>query len=395
MVIHQPIPYEYPSLLIEFCALTGNEDTAIRGVQSRVDFFFRQMRRPAGMLEFAAATAIAMGRLIAIGRETEGFRFPGETQPRRADVLHQEMLELATDLAARFDARNGNTVQTDRLQARLAAEPISDFLPLESAARPLRRLAVPREAPVEVLLDQAEQYLTFGESDTARRYLDAIRGPLSTYLAARTEMLRVLLDEPDDATARLASVADPFREAGDPARAAECVGRQGIFELRWGDLERGMELLQEAMNEIEQLDDMCRASYLFASEGYVLQWQGRHTAAKNAFDTAVWSADRCGRPHVIGRALMEEAWWRSNQGEPHEQILPDALEAKDAYIEAGAGRDTGIAYQLLRKLMDEAGTGPDLLAIVEKDLTNLPPQGRGKVVHEVSRSVIGLSRRAA
>ncbi|HWG97943.1 MAG TPA: hypothetical protein VNV66_01165, partial [Pilimelia sp.] len=126
---------------LTFCARTGNEVRGLEIVQRHIDWLDRAPS-PYAAMEFAASAALVLGRLCAAGhgdlpvtRRAAGDRPAGDTTVAR---LAAELRELATGLAARFDARNGTGYQSGRIAARLVAEPLVEYLPLSATARPPR-----------------------------------------------------------------------------------------------------------------------------------------------------------------------------------------------------------------------------------------------------------------
>ncbi|GAA4706148.1 Tetratricopeptide repeat [Promicromonospora umidemergens] len=113
---------------IEFCALTGNE---ARGLELLADTpaYFDTGLEPAPRMGHLAVTALLMDRLVALGRGGLEVSGPAGRTWTTAELAHDARTE-ALALAARFDERNGTTAVSERIQARLDAEPLLSRLPL-------------------------------------------------------------------------------------------------------------------------------------------------------------------------------------------------------------------------------------------------------------------------
>ncbi|WP_207933479.1 hypothetical protein, partial [Actinomadura sp. GC306] len=131
-----------------FCAVTGNEARGLEILQRHLGWLDRAPS-PYAEMEFAAASALVLDRVAAAGHGAATVRRPASGDRPAADVplpeLRTELAGRATGLAARFDARNGTSRQSDRVRATLAAEPLVDFLPL--AAHHRRPAPAPAPAP--------------------------------------------------------------------------------------------------------------------------------------------------------------------------------------------------------------------------------------------------------
>lgn len=168
-----PWRYEYPSMVIEFLALTGNEEEAFQRYRRRM-CHFTMLTRPYGRLEFATSSAIALGRLVMLGRGPElvpclgcDGKHPTKTMSERHAELHAE----AKELAAKFDARNGTTWHTTRVARRLAASPLLEFLPLQPGARPRSHRTPPLGCPPDAAVHAARWLLDRGMFVEADEYI--------------------------------------------------------------------------------------------------------------------------------------------------------------------------------------------------------------------------------
>lgn len=135
---------------ITFCARTGNEARGLEILERHLAWLDRAPS-PDDALAFATAGALVLGRVMAAHPDMTLHR-PAHGERPAADVdvvaLGAELAAEAHAIAARFDARNGSSFQSDRVATRLAVEPLADYVPLSATVR--RRVsapAVPPDAP--------------------------------------------------------------------------------------------------------------------------------------------------------------------------------------------------------------------------------------------------------
>ncbi|MGW1183739.1 tetratricopeptide repeat protein [Streptomyces drozdowiczii] len=130
------------ALHIEFCALTGNEARGVEILAER-PAYFTDSGNPGSLLSFLTVTALLMDRLVALGHGGQAVPGPAGTEWTAAS-LAVEARARALDLAARFDARNGNGYVGEETRERLARVPLLDRLPLGvRAARPVNAAPAP------------------------------------------------------------------------------------------------------------------------------------------------------------------------------------------------------------------------------------------------------------
>ncbi|MET8528139.1 hypothetical protein [Micromonospora sp. NPDC005172] len=116
-----------------FCGLTGNEARGLELVERHLSWLERPSS-PYAAMEFAASAALVLGRLRATGHAdlTLSRRSDDGTRRWEATVaeVHDEVAAQARTIAARFDVRNGNRHQSERIEARMAATPVAQHVPL-------------------------------------------------------------------------------------------------------------------------------------------------------------------------------------------------------------------------------------------------------------------------
>ncbi|WP_246001383.1 hypothetical protein [Allorhizocola rhizosphaerae] len=132
-----------------FCGLSGNE---VRGLElvDRHRGWLDAPSSPYAAMEFASAAALVLRR---VGEADDAAR----------------MARLARDIAARFDARNGNTHQSTRIEARMAAEPLAERVALTAVGG--YRRGMPKAAAR--LLDLVGELTAQGDPETAASTLFA------------------------------------------------------------------------------------------------------------------------------------------------------------------------------------------------------------------------------
>ena len=154
---------------IEFCALTGNE---ARGLELLADtpVYFQADGEPEPRMGYYAVAALLMSRLVTLGRGDLQVTGPaGRTWTAAELATHARAEALA--LAARFDERNGTTTVSERVRARLDAEPLLDRLPLGlRAVLPTAEPDASGAADTDADGDTGEASMPVGVSETIDRY---------------------------------------------------------------------------------------------------------------------------------------------------------------------------------------------------------------------------------
>ncbi|MET8090020.1 hypothetical protein [Micromonospora sp. NPDC005220] len=281
---------------IEFCTLTGNEARAVELVERHLDWLDRAPS-PAAAMHFAAASAAALrqvGTSVVYRRAADG-RPAAEVS---AATLADELAETATGLAARFDARNGTTHQSEWIARRLAVRASGEHVPLSASVRrrPNRptgdepivgpgtpassadraervrtdktersAVTLPDDAGPDDLLDLAEQSWGRHDRATFRAALIAFDDRFgSAELPARTSAHRLALrasergdeDDIEGAITLNRAALELYREAGDEVAGQTVAGRLGVLLTRSDeDGEEGLRLVSEAAEVLDRLGD--------------------------------------------------------------------------------------------------------------------------------------------
>ncbi|MEU4552711.1 hypothetical protein [Micromonospora violae] len=324
---------------IEFCTLTGNEARAVELVERHLDWLDRPPS-PAAAMHFAAAAAAALRQ----AGESTLYRRAAEGRPAAevaAASLADELTETATALAARFDARNGTTHQSERIGRRLAVQASGEHVPLSAsvrrrATRPTRpvgdepvvepgraarvrvdpgerpTVTMPADASPDDLLDLAEQSWGRHDRATFRAALTAFDDRFaSAELPARTSAHRLALraaergDEDDIGGAiKLGRAAlELYREAGEEVAAQTVAGRLGVLLTRSDeDSEEGLLLVREAAEVLDRLGDARQRAAGHDRVALVLLHRERWADALAALDRI--PADAGGDRHLAARVAL-------------------------------------------------------------------------------------------
>jgi tetratricopeptide (TPR) repeat protein len=162
---------ELVGLNLQFCGLTGNEEAGLPIVERHLPWLDRPSS-PFAAMEFASGAALVLRRLCENGRGDVVVRRRSDDGSRRWESTvaqtHEELAALARSLAAEFDARNGNGYQGQRIEARLAAEPLVAELPLTVlTGRPIA--AHPAKPALDALVAKVAELTASGDAAGAAR----------------------------------------------------------------------------------------------------------------------------------------------------------------------------------------------------------------------------------
>ncbi|UFR02051.1 tetratricopeptide repeat protein [Streptomyces sp. Go40/10] len=248
---------------VEFCALTGNEARGLELLAER-PAYFTDTGHPRSRLDFLAVVALLMDRLTELGLGAQRVPGPaGRTWTARELAAHARA--EATDLAERFDRRNGTSAVGDRIRARMAQRPLEERLPLgvrtgrpAPAAAPVA--AVP-DVPGEPGLPDLPALLA-----EARRLSQTLRPHA---LQAWAAVARAAGDgaglEPRDraeiadheAMARgpeglplFERAADLYAEAGDPGEALAARARAAYIRALAGEVDAALAAVTELYDQV-------------------------------------------------------------------------------------------------------------------------------------------------
>ncbi|WP_381555465.1 tetratricopeptide repeat protein [Streptomyces eurythermus] len=247
---------------VEFCALTGNEARGLELLAGR-PAYFTDTGHPRSRLDFLAVVALLMDRLTERG--LGGQRVPGPAgRSWTARELAAHARVEATELAARFDRRNGTFAVGDRVRARMDQRPLVDRLPLGvRAAWPI--VAPPGASPAPEATEGTETPGLPALLAEARRQSGTLRPHALQAWAAVARAARDTELEPRDraeiadheAMARgpeglplFERAARLYAEAGDPGEALAARARAAYVRALAGEVEPALATVTRLYDEV-------------------------------------------------------------------------------------------------------------------------------------------------
>ncbi|MFF9091333.1 tetratricopeptide repeat protein [Streptomyces sp. NPDC014991] len=248
---------------VEFCALTGNEARGLELLAER-PAYFTDTGHPRSRLDFLAVVTLLMDRLTGLGLGERQVPGPaGRTWTARELAGHARV--EATELAGRFDRRNGTSSVGDRIRARMAQRPLVERLPLGvRAARPATApVAAPPPLPAGTTRETAR--------GTGEQTAEEAAGPGLPALLAEARRLSDTLRP--HALQAWAAVARAARDGAalEPRDRAEIADHEAMALGAEGTalFERAAELYAEAGDPGEALAARARGAYVRALAGEV------------------------------------------------------------------------------------------------------------------------------
>ncbi|WP_433345925.1 hypothetical protein [Micromonospora sp. CA-111912] len=398
---------------VEFCTLTGNEARAVEIVERHLDWLDRAPT-PAAAMHFAAAAAAALRRAAGAGdvtlhRRAAGDRPAGEVS---AAALAAELTETATALAARFDARNSTSHQSERIARRLATGPAGEHLPLSASLRrsptdptrsphpavpPAEEPAVPADATADELLDLADECLRTHRRSGLIAALAAYderfgAAEASPRTAARRLELRAgeltETDGPEAARDASRAALAAYRELGDQVRAQVVAGRLGVLLCMSGEAEEGLALVREAADFLAAHADARERAAAHDRLALALAHLERWAEALAAADRA--AAEAYDDPWLAARAALHRAHVLEELDRP-EEFRAAAGKARRLAREVGVGElVTAAALAYARAVDDTAET----VAACDEALRTAPPGARLPVRVFRARALLAAERAA-
>ncbi|WP_251095108.1 tetratricopeptide repeat protein [Streptomyces sp. Caat 7-52] len=236
---------------VEFCALTGNEARGLELLAER-PAYFTDTGQPRSRLDFMAVVTLLTDRLTGLGLGERRVPGPaGRTWTARELAAHARA--EATELAGRFDRRNGTSCVGDRIRARMAQRPLVERLPL--GVRNVRTAAVPAAAPPPAAAETAQA---------------AAEPALSALLAEARRLSDTLQPHALEAWAAVARAAQDGTGLA-PRDRAELADHEAMAQGPEGLalFDRAAELYAQAGDPGEALAARARAAYVRALTGEV------------------------------------------------------------------------------------------------------------------------------
>ncbi|MEU8816416.1 tetratricopeptide repeat protein [Actinoplanes sp. NPDC048796] len=304
---------------ITFCARTGNEHRGLEILQRHIDWLDKAPS-PAAAMEFAAAGGHLLRRVTDLGH--------GDAVVRRLDrpditaaELATELATQATDLAARFDARNGTTAQSARIAGWLAREPFGVEVPLSPTQRvtpapPPFKVDIPdisEDLSAAELLDLAEEHAGADRDDAMvaalaefdRRFPE----PAGEEAGRRAALEGAALDwreDPEAVERTWRRAFDLLTEAGSAERAAATGGRLGVLYCLTDRPDEGFALVRAEVAHMTEHGDDRRRSSAWSRLAVAQFLAGDFAAAGDSLDRADEFAEAAGLP----RHRADNEIWR-------------------------------------------------------------------------------------
>ncbi|HEX5597425.1 MAG TPA: hypothetical protein VFX61_15615 [Micromonosporaceae bacterium] len=402
---------------VEFCALTGNEARGLEIVERHLDWLDRAPS-PSAAMDFAASAALVLRRLhdaghgdLTIHRRAHGDRPAADVA---VGILAAELAELATSLAARFDARNGTPAQSRRIEARLMAEPIGEYLPLSATARrsvvprprgkqaramvpsaggagasspavppvaadgttavvrdaAASRPDIPAGAAAVELLALAEKYELVEETEQVLAVLAEFDARFdeaeldAALVAARAEFRgheRYRTGDLDGAEVEWRRSAELYRSAGEPVRAWSVTGRLGVLRCMQGAAEEGIELVESSAEFLAEHGTPRQEAAAHARVGLALLTLERLPEALQAHEradrtlAAAFGEELDSEPgvaHLAARVALVRAQILGHMERP-EEFLIAADAAREAYRRLGSAAGIAAAGVIYAQAVDD------------------------------------------
>lgn len=391
---------------IAFCAATGNEARGLEIIERHLDWLDKAPS-PAAAMDFAAAAAAVLRRLTEAGHGDLTVHRRAHGERAAADVpigvLADELAALATDIAARFDARNGTAAQSERIGELLSTELIGEHLPLSATTRwrvpaPRQAQAVPAPAPSRGPVASPAAYAAVAAAES-RPDIPGDAGPAELLalaeeydLAERVDMVAVVLaefdarfgdvelpsalaarraefrgderyqaDDPDGAETEWRRSAELYRTAGDDVRAWSVVGRLGVLRCMRGNADEGMEMVESSARFLAEHGDPRLSAVAQQRIGVALLMQERLPEALEAFDRvdqilATEFGDVSTAEPAVAHVAAHNALVRAqvlSQLERLEEARAAAIAARDAYRRLGPPDRLAAAIVVYGQLLDD------------------------------------------
>jgi cellulose synthase operon protein C len=333
---------------VEFCALTGNEARALELVERHLGWL-DDAPSPHAEMSFATAAALALRRMAP---DLTVRRRGGPELP--AAALADELAERAAAIAARFDARNATTRQSEVVATSLAQRPWVEYLPLSETARRVAQRAdqgrseafaakpavvVDPSLSGDELLDRAEAWWIVDERDQAAAAWQAFRDrvpedertPAQRARLREADGLLCVDQDPHRALAVWRETLSAFAGAGEEIRVLRVRARIGLLLCQLDEVAEGVATGEEPLRALIAAGD-----------------RGGRTAWGVMLAMMLAATDREGEAERELRRLLDAADLEQRQRVHAGYALADLLLRRD---------DVDGAVELLTYVVDR-GAGP-------------------------------------
>jgi len=355
---------------VEFCARTGNEARAVEMVERHLGWLDRAPS-PWAAMRFAAAASLALRRAqdrqpgdeLTVHRPAHADR-PAATVP--AVALAAELATQATELAERFDRRNGTDAISTLIRDVLDGEPWLDYLPLSPTAARTRNRAT-GAAPLTGETDAAQPGgATAAETPPAPAAVPETSGP--------DELLDLIETHHDvGRVAEAAAALDAFAARyGD--RELTTAQRARLTEARAAhqrdDAEAAARMFREAARDYASAGDAEEEHRCLARAAAAVCWEGdRDDELPTLIDQTEWLLVH-GSPkaRVAAASRLAIVHHHARRPEPALAVLDRVTDSLDAAPPATRARHAAVRLAVLGALQrtDEIlQTGPAVIALAE------------------------------
>jgi tetratricopeptide (TPR) repeat protein len=306
-------------------------------------------------MRFSAAAALVLRLLDEAG---QGAR---EIVGKTVAALARELAERATELARRFDARNGTGEQgrqiTELLQATQIAEvPLSLTAQLATAVSrtPQQRIApeeaelsdVPVNADLDLLLDLSEEALWRDNLPRVEALWPRVKAASDEVELTVLQQARLadltgmrLHDNESDELIKVWSEAQRlYAQAGEAVRSQRARGRIGLHLCRHGEPERGLDEVRETTGYLLAHGQPKDQAGALRRLGVALLHAGKPSEAVTVLDRLKEAGEPDPGPRVKLQALMIKAQALGADGQASaaidaaKSLLDGALAADDSEL---------------------------------------------------------------
>lgn len=350
---------------IRFCLRTGNEHRGLEILQRHIDWLERAPS-PAAAMHFAASGSALLRRVAERGHGDSPIRRTGRDDVTAA-ALAGELATVATELAARFDARNGTTYQSKLIAETLDAQPYGVELSLSPTARratapalaPAATPVVPEMSEAE-LLDLGDQHWKADRHDDLSAVVEAFEArfgePQDALLGARLWRLRGQrlrdADDADGAVGAWERAVALYTEAGDTGAAIKLRSRIALERAFAGSPEEGLAAVEADVAHHDEHGDTGdrAAAWLRLSTIYLLL--DRIDEANEASDRADRLAEQLADPRRQAHHSMVRARNRA-AADRNEEALAAARAGWEFYRTHGPARMSAQAAAIVGHLTED------------------------------------------
>lgn len=372
---------------LRFCALTGNH---VRGLEilERHLGWLADAPSPDVEMEFCAAAALNLRLVADSGHGGTTVRQPdGEIS---VQALHDELSERALGIAARFDARNGTSEQSDLIRDVLAAEPIVDHLALSlTSPRPVS----PPQTPVapslpdtpEELADLADQHSRRSAYEAAEaawaKFDELCPEPAGSLLARRLSgsATAVVDTDPGAAVRDWLRAAELFAAEGDEVARHTAASKAGLARYQLGEPEPALAVLAGAAEALAGLGDVEQHVRALLRWSLALSGNDDLDAAFEILGRAEAAATEV-PPELTARLLLLRGELTARSGRLDEAREP-AGRAVDLFAEAGLAEQEAWARLIAGRMAAASGELETAYATVRPAESAASPGLRAQVRH--------------